>query len=830
MEGSDDFESFSLIEAPSSPVPERKLKRLKKAKTLVENSPKFEALNFNKSNIQDSEQEKLQTLDLETSTGQDEFETLDSKISNIHCVKEGELETLDLEKSTSQDLEESNSGSQSGLEVFEDENGLDSGADSLSMQEDVSGAKRTLKFDSLSEEFDGRSQDQFDVMEMEKEKESEDMREDYCEKKRLHSDAFGDKKDKKKRVKSVGDDEKPKSTVVLKRTAKERREQLKQLRAESQRLLRETRDAAFKSVPLVQKPISSVLEKIRQRKLEASKKSLKLSKTSFIDDDDDGDDDDDDILREVGVKAGFEIAHNEDRGDEKSPRAVSEKAIPHPADVESSLGVFFTDASNSTAHPSSHEIIPPQMAVDEEPKQAFRAPIDDTQDLFADSQISGSKDELPDEKPNSPLEEVLAPSLLALNLKLDSVLPEDDSEEEDNDKENINPSLEKLDGLSLSPNGDPVKAFVDDEAEEEDDSDNDLLRFQDNEEDEDIDDVEELKDMIATEYKEKPIDTERRNELHQKWLEQQDEAGTEKLLQRFKCGSKEIEKTLLEEEEEKEEESEEDNDEFGNEDTEDVAPANVVRMNLRKVKEMIPQMFTDKDDAYISSDDEETEKSIVKQCLFEKSEEQASFLSPAEDKDSKEVFSLIKKLNIVPDSRRRVKASGRSSNILSSFFSHSDDLYVTKFTSLSEMLLIGHKAVSSKPSFLGRGASHSLPLPKKHGSSMMRSFIFERDDSNSKSTISVSEGSSETIQRENQPTKTASTRLYNSQIKSSTQNTKAAAQMKSGTALFEILRRSSLQSSQCTQDSVANYTESVLATFRLQKPIKKEPNMSTRTL
>ncbi|KAJ0025581.1 hypothetical protein Pint_08930 [Pistacia integerrima] len=785
MEGSDDFESFSLIEAPSSPVPERKLKRLKKAKTLVDNSPKFEALNFNKSNIQDSEQEKLQTLDLETSTGQDEFETLDSKISNIHCVKEGELETLDLEKSTSQDLEESNSGSQSGSEVFEDENGLDSGADSLSMQEDVSGAKRTLKFDSVSEEFDGRSQDQFDVMEMEKEKESEGMREDDCEKKRLHSDAFGHKKDKKKRVKSVGDDEKPKSTVVLKRTAKERREQLKQLRAESQRLLRETRDAAFKSVPLVQKPISSVLEKIRQRKLEASKK----------------------ILREVGVKAGFEIAHNEDRGDEKSPRAVSEKAIPHPADVESSLGVFFTEACNSTAHPSSHEIIPPQMAVDEEPKQAFRAPIDDTQDLFADSQISGSKDELPDEKPNSPLEEVLAPSLLALNLKLDSVLSEDVSEEEDNDKENIDPSLEKLDGLSLSPNGDPVKAFVDDEAEEEDDSDNDLLRFQDNDEDEDIDDVEELKDMIATEYKEKPIDTERRNELHQKWLEQQDEAGTEKLLQRFKCGSKEIEKTLLEEEEEKEEESEEDNDEFGNEDTEDVAPANVVRMNLRKVKEMIPQMFTDKDDAYISSDDEETEKSIVKQCLFEKSEEQASFLSPAEDKDSKEVFSLIKKLNIVPDSRRRVKASA-----------------------LSEMLLIGHKAVSSKPSFLGRGASHSLPLPKKHGSSMMRSFIFERDDSNSKSTISVSEGSSETIQRENQPTKTASTRLYNSQIKSSTQNTKAAAQTKSGTALFEILRRSSLQSSQCTRDSVANYTESVLATFRLQKPIKKEPNMSTRTL
>lgn len=45
--------------------------------------------------------------------------------------------------------------------------------------------------------------------------------------------------------------------------------------------------------------------------------------------------------------------------------------------------------------------------------------------LFADSQTSNSKDELPDEKPDSPLEEVLAPSSLAMNLKLDSVLPDD---------------------------------------------------------------------------------------------------------------------------------------------------------------------------------------------------------------------------------------------------------------------------------------------------------------------------------------------------------------------------------------------------------------------
>lgn len=167
--------------------------------------------------------------------------------------------------------------------------------------------------------------------------------------------------------------------------------------------------------------------------------------------------------------------------------------------------------------------------------------------------------------------------------------------------------------LSLSPNDDPVKAFVDDEAEEEDDSDNDLLQFQDNDEDEDDGDAEELNDMIATGYEEQPMDNERRNELHQKWLEQQDAAGTENLMQKLKCGSMLRETTLLEEELAEGEEDEE----FSYGAAEDLVPANVVRMNLRKVKQMIPQMFTDNDNTYLS-DDEETEKRLTKQCLLGK--------------------------------------------------------------------------------------------------------------------------------------------------------------------------------------------------------------------
>lgn len=192
------------------------------------------------------------------------------------------------------------------------------------------------------------------------------------------------------------------------------------------------------------------------------------------------------------------------------------------------------------------------------------------------------------------------------------------SDDEDNDKENINPVLRGSDDLPFPASGDPVKAFVDEEAEEEDDSDNDLQHFQDNEEGEgeDEDDIEELNDMIATEYEEKSTDREKRDQLHQQWLEQQDATGMDNLLQKLNCGSKLKESTSIEEEED--EESKETENESDNELEEYIAPSDTVKINLKRVKQMIPQMFTDKDDAYVSSDDEETEKRLAKQCLFDK--------------------------------------------------------------------------------------------------------------------------------------------------------------------------------------------------------------------
>lgn len=48
-------------------------------------------------------------------------------------------------------------------------------------------------------------------------------------------------------------------------------------------------------------------------------------------------------------------------------------------------------------------------------------------------------------------------------------------------------------------------------------------------------------------------------------------------------------------------------------------------------------------------------------------------------------------------------------------------------------------------SFLGRASNSSLSSSRKRVSSTMRSYIFERDDSNSRSAISMSEDSSDTV-------------------------------------------------------------------------------------
>lgn len=606
----------------------------------------------------------------------------------------------------------------------------------------------------------------------------------------IEQDVEGDDKNKKKKKKKkrtkggIGREMKPKELASNnKREAKERKALCQQLHVDTQRLLRESKDATFNPIPVVHKPISSVLEKIRKRKIEISKnKTAMIMGNSSIHKFS--------ASREVMMEVDAKSAYSEERRVGKPEIELEGKVDAHGIETGRTTDTSNIDGISVPPIKRSSEIVPDEMALDERPNAVFRAPIDDTQDLFDDSEPTGSKNEILDDPASSPLEEVMAPSLLALNLKFDSAPPdESSSDEEDNDKENISPHTKEGGGGCNSPKGDPVKAFVDDEAEEEGDSDNDLLQFGDNEDDHDTDDSAELHDIIATDYKENPIDNEKRNELHQRWLERQDAAGTENLLQWLKCGVEQKETMLVDDELEYEECEEEVNDVTDM----DAVPKSSTRLNSKKAKEIIVQMFVDKDDVFLSDEDEETEKRLVKQRMLYNSE-LTTVASPIEDESSSEIFGLIKKLNTVPDNKRKPKAS--------SFFD----------TVLGDQ----KKKSSLKSSFLGRVTNH-LPSYHKQSSTIVRSFIFGRDDSNSRSSTSMPEDSSDMIVKENVPIRNSTTKFGSFQAKSSSQNKNAAAGTSAAAPLFEILQRSSAPSNVCSRDVLLDLPKPLLADLRVSK-------------
>ncbi|XP_014498812.1 transcriptional regulator ATRX isoform X2 [Vigna radiata var. radiata] len=764
MESDDD-----LAILPSSPVLERKLKRLKKASKLPEPSypPSSPAVSY----------------------------------ESRKCEKHFTVSNGGFGSDHEDQVPSPSPGPRSGF------------PSGVTVKDDDLGAKRVLDFDSVIQEHekvDGESQEvrDFDSVIQEHEKvggesqevrdfdsvfqehgkvvgESQEVRDlkagndfmalntDEVERKRRSLTDMPEKK-KKRIVSSDGSEKKSKESAINKRKAeKERRETMKNLRAESQRLLRETRDAAFKPAPLVQKPISLILDKIRQRKLEILKKSSASSE------------DDDDNLMDEGVADYVEKDEPE------------EMPATCPTPAKSDSGTLNVESGVAKDNLCSGSILSP-TAMGSEPEHAFRAPIGDTQELFSDSERSETKEDAVNEKSNNPSEEVFAPSLLSMNLKLDSACPDDDdsSDEEDNDKENVDPLVHGSVHLTLLSNGDPVRAFVDEEAEEEDDSDHDLQRFQDTEGEEDNDDdIEELNDMIATQCDEKPNDKEKRDQLHQQWLQQQDTAGVDSVLRKLNCGSKLKETPSVEEEDEESRENESDDDDEDDEAEEYAAPAESLRATLKKMKQMIPQMFSDKDDKYVSSDDEETEK-LARQRLYYKTEEKATFFSPAEDESSKGVFSLIKKLN-VPDTKRK----GRT-------------------TSIFAMPTSGQNIqISSKSSFVGRASDRFMPTSGKHGSCKVRSFVFGRDDSDSRSSYLMSEDSSDAIPRESQPPKAASTKFQrNTQNQNTTSN---STSQESNVSLLDILRKSSHLSEHSLQNSKVQPKASIFDAFKLvKKPTK----------
>ncbi|KAI3464977.1 hypothetical protein Pfo_021640 [Paulownia fortunei] len=767
MDSDDDYQSFSPPKEPSPQVHYRRLKRLKKSNSKTSKDPLPESVE-DPLLFPQVDFAKLEALENDT-------EPPDS--NDLNSTEE----TILSQESLSQGIDNENE--------VENEDKMECGSD-----KELKKTKRVLEFDvDVTGGVDGNGRaigEDSKGFEPEKNEKDRIGEEDLFEEKEDKK-----KKKKKKRAKSDRGDELKTSNVESKtnfrgsnkrREEKERKAYLKELHAESQRLLRETRDASFKPIPVVQKPISSVLEKIRKRKLEIAKKATVVNDRSYGDE---GNNSPRDRLMDLDVSY-------EEREEENVEIIVEKEAVAPSLDGETSLAASNVDECNNAAKRTIHENDQTQVSPIEEPTPALRAPVHDTQDLFDDSEPNVATAVQNDEQLNSPLEEDFAPSLLAMNLKFDSA-PVDDSssDEEDNDKENVDPHPRGIAGGSSSPKGDPVKDFIDDEAEEEDDSDNDLHRFQENEEAEDIEDFEELNDMIATAYEEKPIDNERRNELHQKWLEQQDAAGTDHLMQRLKCGSGLRDAFLLD----KEPETDEDDEEFDNEAKEDSLPQNSARVNTRKAKQIILQLFSDKEDAYLSDDDDDRQRRHAQHLLIRK-EEQATLVSPADDDSSREVFGLIKKLNIVSDNKRKPKAL--------SFF--------------DSVLKEGNSNNSSKSSFLGRVSNHPIPSSHKQGSGTVRSFIFGREDSNSRSAMSMSEDSSDTVSQEIRPTRNLTAKYSNSQTKFRSQTRAAAVETSSSTSLLEILKRSSSQSQVCNQDTTVDLTKSIFA-FRVpKKPTKIE--------
>lgn len=726
MDNDEDFQSISSLEEPSPQIQSRRLKRLKKA------NPKSPA---------NSLLEPMGDPLLLSLVDFSKLEALEDESGDLDSNDSNSADDLSLyQESVSQgNIDENENASKDNLD-----DGSNAGVKKTT--------KRALEFD---EEHVGDVRERSIDIELEKEQSSEEI---FPEKR-------GSKK-KNKRGKS-DDTEKP---VNKRREEKERKDYLKELHDESQRLLRESSGTAFKPTPVTRKPISSILEKIRKRKFELSKKfSIPNDQTRVSEDNN--------SMRE---KMDFEVLNINEI------KTVEKDRVTLGVDEHRSSDPPKLDGCDDVARPIDHEDVN-QALNEEEPMLPFRAPLQDTEDLFDESQSNDYAVEPDSEKQNGPLNEEFVPSALDINLKFDSV-PTDDSssDDEDYDKENVDPH-HVIPGGS-SPIIDYVKNFVDDEAEEEDDSDHDPDNLHENEEGEDVENYEDFEDMIATEYEERPIDKETRNTLHQQWLEQQDATGTDNLLQRLKCGQG-IRDTILPD---KEPESDEDDEGFDDDDTqEQMVRGNSARVSTRKVKQIILQMFSDKEDVYLSDDEGDTDWRFAKQRLI-RNEEKGTLVSPADDEDSCEVFGLIKKLDIVTVNKKKPKSLSYFDTVLKG----------------------GNNNSSSKSSFLGRVSNHPIPSSNKQGSGTVRSFIFGRDDSSSRSSITISEDTSDSVSREIQPTRSFAAKLSSSQTKFSSKNIDTAA---STTSLLEILKRPSSRSNICNQDTTVDLSKSI---FSLKVPKK----------
>ncbi|CAK9272440.1 unnamed protein product [Sphagnum jensenii] len=585
-----------------------------------------------------------------------------------------------------------------------------------------------------------------------------DAEENMLEKARKLVAGLGGSDDNSKKNKSAEEGTTKASSAEIETTAsrkkrgkKEERRACEELHAESQRLLRESK-VAFTAPAPVWKPVLSVLEKIKKRRLElgcsvgessASQEAVKepnfIVASKEMDNalNNQGSSNVNFILNEkVEVELGAIL---------RTPQMDENVVLPNlevvqlpPVAVENVQTV--DDATNDhdnlpgtpeieTNHLHSEligfDIVIPFSLFGYAHNQISRsislpnggtvhsAQIIDSQDLLCYSQLSSEIEE----SPMQPLDENLIPRC----------------SDGGSNKEKDHLSLRHIDEQQIYITATHVRALIDDEAEDEDE---DLLA-ENVEEEEAVADEEELRDLIVSTEEEKVGDQSRRAALHRKWLQQQDAELTEDIMERLRTGrgsrwkGRDRVVSCLDEEDWLHDSDSDQNDKDKEDPDEELLEESAPEDDLvassflgspsnHKRKERETKSLDDLYDWERCSlevnnqlDDEEHDREILRQRLLEESEEQLSFLSPAEDESSREVFGLINKVNVTSV---KGKATLEQRN---DFRVHSSDL------------ICGLKL--SQPSFLGRSTSTSLPTAshKQGGSGGSRSFVFGRDDSNS---------------------------------------------------------------------------------------------------
>ncbi|BBN11615.1 hypothetical protein MPTK1_5g13410 [Marchantia polymorpha subsp. ruderalis] len=601
---------------------------------------------------------------------------------------------------------------------------------------------------------------------------------------------------------------------------KKRREEAESIDAETQRLLRESKKVAFPEEQLEQKPISSVLEKMRNRKLQRAQKKRSShqvaecsSKRPILD-----------LKKALSVDSGLNLDLEDDievvmvKPPTHQVLAVKQEPGGTSGTNEHMNTTAFVESVEGPSRPSTPETRPEASRADKSSvvsgkrEAPLRPLLIDSQELYCDSQLSPSRDEAPDARGRD--EDVTLPEY-SMNLQFDSETQDEDSSSrvEDEEKENKDPKR----AAEVLPTVSRVRGLIDDEAEDEDE---DLLEDED---DEDDDTTEDLRDLLAQDVTEKAADRKRRADLHRKWLQQQDDSMTDTILQRIETGWRNKAKKqklpgILDEVDDDDStgcksQTVEEATEEPTESTVASLTSSIKRKSEEPTDHGVKRSRSQEVEETEDDDCEEEDEWFRRQRLLNESEEHSELPSVHDDETSRQIFSLINKVNVATIKSTKVTTGSNDMRPLGVAHHHT----------LSHV----------QSSFVRRTTTTSVPPTTRQGSGNSRSYIFGRDDSNS-NHASRPQGSDDKGVKDLSPAtggdnqnRKARTTPTSRGGSSGGKGNEAKAAETTGPSLFQILRQQAadLEKSVLARDSSFSLNGSSsrsgdLSIFSVMKPSK----------